>query len=259
MKKSVGLSFFVVAIFYVGLWFYTADKLNAEIDRLFDSAAENGAEFLGPKPQVANFPFQPQIEYQGGFQMGEARLIFPVMVARGFPFAHTPVHISFPQGVSLGGIVDPLIWSLDFLEAEIKIPDPFPQSVMEEDMRAWQESGGTLEINSFLLKKLGLETTGKGYIGLDDNLQPLFMMESNIKGYEIFIQTMKERNLIESFAAAIGMTMLNSLAIVDADTGEKNINLSVSVKNRILTVGPLQVLELPRISWGTRSPPVLHQ
>ena len=258
-KISAGIILFLLGVIYLGLWQYSANWFKCEIDNLYKHAEKSGVEFLGPKPVLTNFPFVPEIHYTVGIKAGNAAVMFPALRLRGYPIPFTTLQISFPQGVSLDGIADPAIWSLDALTAELAIPYRLPASFTQEDITKWQSTGGKIDVRDYLLQKQALESTGKGMFAFDENLQPIFLLESTVKNYESFIADQKDKGLIDGFPAAIGATLLNGLARTDEKTGEKIVHLDVSVKNRMLTVGPLQVLEFPLIVWDRRTPPAPRQ
>ncbi len=247
----------VFALFLIGVyltfWAYSASWFKREIGHLYVSAQADGVQFLGPKPILTNFPFVPEVHYTGGVKLGNTTLLFPKAMARGFPIPGMTLHISFPEGVQLAGIVDPIIWSLSSLDAKLGVPYSLPRTFTQEDIARWQKSGGKIDIRDYKLTKGSLYSYGRGHFSFDEALQPAFFMDSNVQGYEAFIEEQKQAGLIDPFASAVGMTILNGLSTHDEASGQREVYLSVSVKNRILTVGPLQVLELPLIVWGTRN------
>ncbi len=257
MKKKFQIGFFIIlftfGLIYLGLWAYSAKWFAKEIDKLYANGARDGLQFLGPKPELTNFPFVPEVRYTGGIKAGDAQIVFPHVVLRGYPIPLTSLKLSFPEGVSLGGIVDPVIWSLNTLEAEIAIPYRIPADFNYEELAAWQKKGGKIDVRHYQLTKGSLFSEGSGLLTLDANLQPVFSMTSDIRGHEAFIKEQKDKGLIEPFAAAVGVTMLNNFVHTDEKTGEKIVALSVGVQDRMLRVGPLQVLQLPEISWDRRT------
>lgn len=262
MKKHyliVGFIVLVAAVAYLGLWMYSAKWFSREIDRLYAGTTKDGVIFLGAKPQLSNFPFVPEVRYTGGLQSGNFELLFPKLVLRGYPLPHANLHLSFPDGVAMGGMVDEKIWNLQFLEADISIPYHLPASFYEEDLAEWRTQGGNITIKHYNATKDTLIAQGFGHLMLDEKLQPVFNFSSVIKGYDSFISTQKDKNLIDPFAAAIGMTVLNSLSKVDEATGEKTVTLSIIVQNQMLSVGPIQALPLPLIVWDKRRPLALPQ
>ncbi len=244
---------------YIGLWLYSAHWFTREIDKLYANAQEEGVEFLGPKPTLTNFPFVPTVLYNGGLKFGNAELLFPQMILRGYPVPFTTLHLNFPLGISLGGIVDPRVWSLDQLDACLEIPYRLPAAFTQEDLQDWRDHGGKIDVREYYFRKETLESAGRGVFTLDEQLQPTFEMESTVKGYDVFIRDKKDAGIIDPFGAAVAITMLNGLAKQDEKTGEMIVHLNANVKNRLLSVGILQVLELPEIVWDTRTPPAPHQ
>jgi hypothetical protein len=258
-KIGLGLFAALLVSLYLGLWIYSAQWFAKEIDKLYAQGTESDIQFLGPKPSLTNFPFVPEVLYTQGFKTGNAEILFPEMSLRGYPIFGTALNVDFPKGISVGGIVDPSIWTLDSLRAKITIPYNLPHDLSAESLIAWRDSGGKIEIRSYDMHKKSLQSDGKGHLFLDAELQPDLLFESTVRGYQAFIQEQKEAGLIEPFAAAIGLTILNGLATTDKQTGESVVRITVTVKNRILSAGPVQALELPLIVWDTHSPPVPHQ
>lgn len=243
---------------YLGLWIYTEKWFSREIDYLYANGADNGVRFLGPKPVLENFPFVPEINYTKGIEAGNARILFETMTVRGYPIPGLALKTTFPSGLSLDGVADPKIWMLNFLEADIIVPASLPASFEYEDLLSWKNQKGNITVKHYSMSKDALSAKGKGFLSLDDNLQPVFSLVSRVSNYDAFIADQVQNGLIEPFAGAIGTTILNGLAQTDEKTGEKSALLTVSVQNRMLQVGPLQALELPRIVWDKRSSPAPH-
>lgn len=254
-----GVTLAVLLCAYLGLWIYSAQWFGHEIDRLYAKKDSDGMDFLGPKPILTNFPFVPQVAYNGGVKTGNTEILFPQMIVRGYPIPGTKLHVTFPLGISLAGIVDPKIWNLSTLEADVVIPYSLPQSFEYEDLAQWHKDDGKIDVRHYKMTKSELEADGKGLLSLDDDLQPVFTLQSTMRGHDAFIQSQVDKGLIEPFPGAIGMTMLNGLSKTDEKTGQKSVTLTVSVENRMLRVGPLQALHLPEIAWDKRNPPVQPQ
>jgi hypothetical protein len=250
MKKFYIAAYTVcfLLIFYFGAWIYSALWFSREIDNLYANAKEEGVAFLGPKPTLTNFPFVPEVKYTNGIATGNAEFLFPSVVLHGYPIPFTKLKLRFPQGVSLGGIVDPRIWTLDLLEADLIIPAHLPQSLTQEELSAWKDEGGKIDITNFHLARQSLKAEGKGSLQLDPNLQPDFEMQAAVKDWEPFIREQIQAGIMEPFPGALGITMLNALAKDDPETLEKTVTVDVKVKDRMLTAGPL-TLPLPEIKW----------
>ncbi len=259
-KRHYALIAFLAVLLsaYTGLWIYSAQWFKREIDRAYANAEKDGVVFLGEKPVLSNFPFVPEVYYTGGIQFGNIEVLFPELKLRGYPLIGTTLRITAPKGISLGGIVDPVLWSLDSIDLGVAIPYSLPEDFTYESLAAWKEHNGKIDVRDYTIKKQSLNADGRGLLTLDDNLQPVFELESTIRGHESFIQTQSEQGVIEPFAAMIATGLLNSLAKDDPQTGQRTVTLRVNVRNRTLYVGPLQVLSLPEILWDRRSPPAPH-
>lgn len=242
---------------YLGLWIYSAQWFDRQAKEIYAQAEKNGIRFLGAKPAMSNFPFVPRLYYTGGVQAGNVIVAFPEMRVSGYPVPGTKLHISFPAGIALDGIVDPKFWTLDMLDADVVIPRTMPASFAYEDLAAWQADNGRIDVPRYALVKEQLVAQGKGILSLDEALQPIFSLESRITGYEAFIQSQVDKGNIEPFAGGITLSLLNGLAQTDeeGDAASRAVVLNVSVENRLLRAGPLQVLELPPIVWDRRSSP----
>ncbi|PZQ46117.1 MAG: hypothetical protein DI551_05775 [Micavibrio aeruginosavorus] len=260
MSKRLKISLLAGALvligLYLALWLYSAQWLRREIDTLYANAQEEGVEFLGPKPTLGNFPFKPRMIYSGGIKTGNLEVLFPQVTLTGYPLPFMTLEIDFPLGIMLGGFVDPKVWTVDQLNARVGIPYRLPRSFTQEDLADWRDHGGSIDVRSYTIRKRDLNSKGQGYLALDEALQPIFSFESEVTGYDAFISAQIEEGIIERLPGAIAMTILNGLSTTDEKTGQKKVILTASVKNRLLSVGPLQALELPPIVWDTRNSPV---
>lgn len=259
MKKAGNIflaTLLVLWTAYTGLWICSAWWFQKEVRSLYTRAIDSGVTLLGPEPVLTNFPFVPEIYYSGGFQAGNAIFRFPALRVRGYPIPFSTLSFSLPEGISLDGIADPAVWSLDTLSADIAIPYRLPKTVDEQELLTWQKNGGKIDVRHYSFTKQSLLSEGSGILTLDEKLQPVFTMETVLRDYELFIREQKDKGLIDPFAAAVGTTMLNGFAKVDPATEKKTVTLNVSVRNRMLSVGPLQVLPLPEIAWDRHRTPV---
>ncbi len=242
----------IILAAYLGLWTYSAQWFQKEIDRVYADNGDN-IEFLGDKPRIANFPFTPKVLYSGGLKIANAEIVFPQVQLKGYPLPGTALKIDFPLGVALGGVVDPALWNLDSLKAAITIPYHLPEDFTFEGLSEWRDKDGSITVRSYGLNKDTLHSTGKGHLLLDAQLQPDLAFESEIYGYQDFIAEQQRNGYIKPFAAAGATMLLNSLSAEDPKNGQSYVPIDVTVKNGILTAGPIQALELPPIVWGRRN------
>lgn len=251
-KIAAGVVAFFLIAAYVGLWGYSAQWFQKEIDRVYADGTDN-IDFLGAKPRIANFPFVPKVIYSGGLKIGNAEILFPQAQLKGYPIPGMPLKVDFPLGVSLGGAVDPKVWHLDSLKTSITIPYHLPRDFTYEGLSEWKQKDGSITVRSYELNKGTLHSTGKGHLFLDEQLQPDLAFQSEIYGYQDFIAEQQRIGHIKPFPAAGAIMLLNSLSTKDEKNGHSYVAIDVTVKNGILSAGPIQALELPPIVWGRRS------
>ena len=147
-NRAITLVFvlFLIGV-YLSFWAFSAAWFKKEIDYLYANAKEDGVQFLGPKPTLTNFPLVPEVHYTGGLKFRNATLLFPKVMVHGFPIPSMTLHISFPEGVQLAGIVDPIIWSLSSLDTRLAVPYHLPKTFTVEDIAKWHSQGGHIYIH----------------------------------------------------------------------------------------------------------------
>lgn len=262
MKKPLlwTLSFlFVASLLYAGLWIFSYKAMTEEIDRVYADAPAKGYEFLGTKPVVTGFPFTPKIYYGGGFKIGNTLVLFQEAWLKGFPIPGLTFTLDVPRGLAIDGIVNPNVWAIDTLKADIVIPRSVPGDYHFETLSQWQQAGGQFDLRHFEMTRQALKVDGQGHFKLDETLQPELSIESSTRGYESFVQELMAAGIVPSVHAAAATGVLNSMAKQDEVTKENVATLTITVKNRLLSVGPLQVVRLPEIVWDRRMTPVQPQ
>jgi len=258
MRSFLKITIFVLLFLllcYVTIWAYSYQWLTRQIDIVYAQAPSNGYEFLGPKPVLTGFPFVPRIDYTAGFKTGNAILRFPEVHISGYPIPGLTFHLSAPKGMALDGIVNPSLWSVDTLNADIVIPRRIPNDYYHDSIAAWQKAGGVFELRHYSITKGTLKSSGNGLFSLDDDLQPLVTFTSTVEGQDEFIQSLVQADLIQPFAAAGITALFTGLSHQDEKTGEPVVTVTIGVRNRTLSVGPLQVARLPEIVWDTHTSP----
>src|SRR5690606_38113361 len=118
----------------------------------------------------------------------------------------------FPLSIMLGGNFDPKIWELDYLQVKFVVPYSLPAAMTTEDMTAWKNAGGKVDVKHYILRKESLTAEGSGLLSIDDNLQPIFNFESKIVGYDRFIDDQVQTGTIKPLPAAIARGVFASLA-----------------------------------------------
>lgn len=262
MKKRLIIPLALLAVLgaaYIGLWRYSAIWFEREIVNLSARAQEQGVTLLGPPPVLQNFPFVPEVVYTAGINTNGTDILFPRVIVRGYPVPFTSLTLSFPEGLRLGGPVDPSIWSLDTAMAKLVIPAHLPRNLSQEEIAAWHANGGKIGVRHFKLTRGTLHMEGEGDLSLDDALQPDLSAQATLRGYEAFLQEQMAEGRIEIFPGTMAIAVFNGLAVENEETKEREVTLDIIVKNRLLSAGPLQALPLPAIVWDRHTPPDLRR
>lgn len=140
------------------------------------------------------------------------------------------------------------------------IPSTLPADTNAQSLRSWQQAGGAFNVKAYKITIGPLLSEGAGKFALDEDLQPDAQLESKVRGYEAYIQTLLQADKIEPLHAMAITALINTQAKPDPVTSENVAILNIKVKNQTLSMGPLQAPPLPRIEWpGTHSPPDQHQ
>lgn len=240
---------------YTLFWFWSAQLIRAQIWILYADADTYNIEIQGDFPTISGFPGAHTVNFSGRIIGPDAGLVLPLLTIRGFFLPGQPVEVELPQGIALiGEYIDPDIWSLDRLHALVRIPDPLPKSDYAEDLHVWRHKGGRLEIMSAALQKGALNIDGEGVITLDEQLQPAGQLDLNVSGYIEFIAWMQQRHLIRSRDALIAGAVMAGLSSADANGG-RTVTMPLTLRNRQLSAGPLEIATLPALDWPQRDPP----
>lgn len=264
MKKLIACLVVVLLLLagaYSGAWFYAKDRLDDEITRIFADAGKNNITFMGEKPVVTGFPGAPTIHYHEGIRVRNWQLSFTDMIVSCYPLPGMPVHIEFPGGVIawMDEASDSI--ALQQLDATIRIPKPVPRSTTQDDMRAWRDAGGKVEIIDTLAVYDATRLNMNGVLALNDDMQINADLNVQSRGHGAMLQKLIDEKTIKPFVGFALLAALNNFTLPDPDpeTGEAIAQLPVRINDQSVYVGPVLVGALPALVWDTRNPPALRQ
>jgi hypothetical protein len=251
MKKLLILFCILLAAgAYCGGWLYAAREIGRQIDALYIEAQNAGIVIEGNRPAVSGFPGPHTVTFSGRIRNHNNGVAFPLLKISGLFLPGHLVHIEAPKGAFALGTYDREIWSLDAADITARIPAALPASLHYNDMKAWRDAGGTLEVKSFDLKKRELDATGSGLAALDDELQPAGNLAVAITGnYVSFIAFLKDKGMIGKGEAFMSAAVLTGMTHKNPDTGANEVAASFMLKNRTLYLGGLRLVELPEAVW----------
>ena len=159
-------------------------------------------------------------------------------------FAVTLSEIVLPEGkraVTAGPI--------ERFSANGAVMGPLPAAPsLAETLAAWANAGGVLELKSFAFKQAPLEATGNGTLALDPNLQPLGALAVRAYGVAETLAQLEQDGLIDPNQAKTAKLIANGIAKPD-DSGKARFDVSLSLQDGYLWLGPVKLARLPRLSW----------
>ena len=113
---------------------------------------------------------------------------------------------------------------------------------------AWRDSGGTAELDNFVLQWGKLAITGSGTLALDAELQPIGGFSGAVEGYEDLMTALVTAGRMKPSDARLARIGLAMLAKVGPD-GRPAIGTSFTIQNGAMLLGPAKLGPAPRITW----------
>ncbi len=125
------------------------------------------------------------------------------------------------------------------LRAEVHGRLAFP--LTRAGLAAWRDEGGTFEITALRIDWGPVRITGSGSLTLDDAFRPLGALSLHVDRPQPLIAYLAARGLIDRDAAAGARDLVRALM---AKAGGKPVNLSLSLQDGALFLGPLPLARL---------------
>lgn len=255
-RRLAFLSLLALIFIYCGGWFGLQHHLQQSVDNYIAEANNRGLYFTGDPPKITGFPGLPVLFYSGEIHHNplNIRLGVPGLYVRGLMPPVKTLAFSMPYGISLLSSDRPSVWSLDRLEVSAPLPDTIPADYTREGLSAWRDKNGRIVLDNLIMKKSTLTITAAGQLTLDENLQPAGNLDATMTGYMAFIEELENYRLINTKEKLLAISLLTGLSQTDEDGGNY-IDIDITLQNRKLFVGPLQLASLPAIRWAWRSQP----
>jgi len=253
MKKTIKLIVTLILIMpflYTAAWLYMASEINKSIDQFYDiDAPQAGYNLYGDKPKTSGFPFKPIITYKKGFTDGIVNITFDKLTITSLPISNQTLDLEIDtlavQDKNTGQF-----YEIDNISTTVIIPKSLPATWTKANVTSWQKDVGQIKIKSLELNKNSMITQANGTIGLDSQLQPITDLHAKMADYDKLLHFLAvETSEITSLQAAIARSVLDSMAETDEATGQKFVEFDIKIKDRKLSLGPIQSMRLPKINW----------
>jgi hypothetical protein len=113
----------------------------------------------------------------------------------------------------------------------------------------WRQQGGRVGIRALDLGYGPLQMGGDGTISLDGNLQPTGSLATRSRGVMEMIDALVDAGLIKGMDSLGAKVVLAALSKTPEGGGERVLELSITLKDRILAAGPFKLLKVRPVRW----------
>jgi hypothetical protein len=117
---------------------------------------------------------------------------------------------------------------------------------------AWREGGGTLELRALALRWGPVGATIGATITLDEALQPMGAGTVRLTGAGAALDALAAGGAVSPRAAASAKTVLALLARPPAEGGPPEVEVPLTLEDRLLTVARIPVARLAPLAWPAR-------
>ncbi len=155
----------------------------------------------------------------------------------------TVVNLSVPQ--EWGLVLDPKLASGHI---EARLMGVIAPGKPAESLATWRDAGGTVEFDAVSFDWPPLAGTGSATLALDTQMQPILAGSFALRGLPELVDRLVKANRLSASLASVFKLTLNVLSKTASD-GTSEAKAPVTIQDRVLSVGPLPLAELPRIDW----------
>jgi len=130
----------------------------------------------------------------------------------------------------------------------LRLRGRIPPGAPKDALAAWRDAGGTLEIDSLDLDWPPITTAGSATLALDKDMQPELAGGFTVRGLPAAIDHAVEIKLMKP-GAAIAAKVVLGLAAKESPDGQPENKVAVTLQGRLLSLGPIKLLQAPEIQW----------
>jgi len=147
---------------------------------------------------------------------------------------------------------------IESLNAEVQIDEPLSPDELSgnigESLASWQRRENKINVQRLNFQNGPLGVSTGGVMSLDEALQPTAAFTAKIEGLFQVLEILRLEGLVTPTNAVIATMALSALSKRPANGGPASINLSVTVADGKLNLGPIPILDMPHFSWGIAAP-----
>jgi hypothetical protein len=129
------------------------------------------------------------------------------------------------------------------------LPRPGP---MTASVAAWQQANGALQVTHFALGWGPLGVSASAQLELDGRLQPTGTADLHLIGYAAALHELSARHFITKDASFAATAVLALLARQPADGGAPEVEVPVTLRDGIVSLGQVPLARVPEVHWPER-------
>ena len=153
--------------------------------------------------------------------------------------------LRLPRGLSL-----PFGNRVGAISLKASLMGHIPAGRLPDSLAAWRDSGGTVEVHQFAVTYGPLSGRVTGTLALDAALQPIGALTAKLGGFFAAIDGLRKAGLVGARQAVMAKVILGVFAKRPPGGGAATLNAPLTIQDRRLYVGPVDLAEVPAIRWG---------
>jgi hypothetical protein len=118
-----------------------------------------------------------------------------------------------------------------------------------ESLENWRDSGGTIEVRKLSVVHGPLKISTDGTLALDGLLQPIGALTARVEGFFETVNALQKLGIVKARDAITAKMVLGVLARKPKGGGPSTLNLALTVQERKVYAGPVELTEIPKIDW----------
>ena len=136
--------------------------------------------------------------------------------------------------------------------ADVDVSGSLPAVPAGDDLLAWRDAGGVIEVRRLELASGPVRLEGDGTLALDGNGQPIGAMTLEISGYQAALDALIVRGIL-GVPTSVKLKRIFAVLAGGSVTPNKPVRIPLTLQERILSAGPIPLMKLPLIDWPARS------
>ena len=143
----------------------------------------------------------------------------------------------------------PLGPTIDRLRLDLTVMGAFGEGAPGSALATWRDGGGTIQVDRLRLVWGPLRINANGTVALDSDMQPIGAFTGQMRGFNQTVDAFAEAGALSPAHAITAKLLLNGLAKSGEVGGAPEITVPLTVQDRHLYVGPVELLKVPPIAW----------